>query len=349
MTHRAKSNLLAKSVTRESMRGLVRAAFSRITRSTAARAILIGIGIAVSLTSANAVWIGTNSLNQSVTVDLKTAGPSNFGVLAIGNSTNTLSFGTGTFNGNVGDAHINPALGGGTINGNVFLGNGVDSSNLVGGGTINGTVFSNQDSFLSQPIADANDAATAALSIRSTISRTTITDTWFGTSTTKTITGSANAGDTNVLRLSSINLTQGQTLILKAGAANQKFLLEVTGTFNLSLGARILVDAGSGLVPLDVLYALGANTHLTASGTASRASIIDGIILANTGNINISYGQVNGEVIGGCDLVFSQTTTSSGFSPIPEVSAFLPLLGLFSLATGGQIVMRRRVRPAAIA
>ena len=323
---------------------------SKILLRSSARAILIGAGLVVaSLTPARAVWIGQNSLNQSVTVDLKTAGPGNFSVLAVGGSANALSFGTGTFNGNIGDARINPALSGGTINGNVFLGNGIDSSNLVGHGTISGTVFSNQDSFLSQPVADANAAATDALSLKSTISRTTITDSWFGSKTTKTITGSGTAGATNVLKLSSINLTQGQTLILKAGAANQKFLLEVTGTFNLGNSSSIVVDTGSGLAPLDVLYALGANTHLTASGTTSRSSIIDGIILASAGNINISNGLVNGEVIGAGDLVFGQTSTSTNFSPIPEVSTFLPLLGFLSFATGGQLVMRRRTRPVAIA
>ena len=314
----------------------------------AARAVVVAIAFILALTApADAVWIGKNAANQTVTVDLKTAGPSNFSVLAIGTSSNTLSLGTGIFNGNIGDAHINPALSGGTINGNVFLGNGINASNLVGHGTINGTVFSNQDSFLSQPVTDAYAAATAALSIKSTISRTTITDAWFGSSTTKTITGSTTAGKTNVLKLSSINLTQGQTLILKAGAANQKFLLEVTGTFNLTNSSSIIVDTGSGLVPLDVLYALGTNTNLTATGTASRASIIDGIILASTGNINIDYGQVNGEVIGGCDLIFGNT--SANFSPIPEVSSFLPLLGLFSLATGGQLFMRRRTQLLATA
>ncbi len=331
MSYRAKSEILARS---------------------AARAMVIGMGIILaSVTSASAVWIGTNSANQAVTVDLKTAGPSNFSVLAIGNSANTLSFGSGTFNGNIGDAHINtdPSLSGGTINGNIFLGNGINASNFIGHGIINGTVFTNQDSFLSQPVTDANAAATAALSLKSTISGTAITDSWFGASTTKTITGSATAGATNVLKLNSINLTQGQELILKAGAANQKFLLEVTGTFNLDQGARILVDSSSGLVPLDVLYALGANTNLVATGTASRASIVDGIILANAGNINISYGQVNGEVIGACDLIFSQTSTSNGFSPIPEVSTFLPLLGFLSFATGGQLMMRRRMRAGAIA
>ncbi len=323
---------------------------SKVLAWGAVRAMVIGIGIAfASVAPAHAVWIGKNSANQTVTVDLKTSGPDNFSVLAVGGSSNTLSFGSGTFNGNIGDAHINPALSGGTINGNVFLGNGIDSSNLVGHGIINGTVFSNQDSFLSQPIADANAGAAAALSLKSTISQTTITDSWFGSNTTKTITGSTTAGETNVLKLSSINLTQGQTLILKAGAANQKFLLEVTGTFNLSNSSSIVVDTGSGLAPLDVLYALGASTNLTASGTLSRASIIDGIILASAGNINISYGQVNGEVIGACDLVFGQTSTSNGFSPIPEVSAFLPLLGMFSFATGGQLLMRRRARTAAIA
>ena len=310
--------------------------------------MLIGVGIALAcVSSASAVWVGKKIGNEVITVDLKSAGPDNFSVLAIGGSSNTMSLGSGTFNGNIGDAHINPAMSGGTVNGNIFLGNGVGSGNLAG--TINGTVFSNQDAFLLQPITDANDAATAALSLKSTISQTTITDSWFGSNTTKTITGSNTDGKTNVLKLSSINLTQGQTLILKAGAANQKFLLQITGTFNLSNSSSILVDTGSGLTPLDVLYALGANTNLTATGTASRASIIDGIILAKAGNINISYGQVNGEVIGGCDLVFSQTSASNGFSPIPEVSAFLPLLGMLSLATGGQLIARRRTRSLAIA
>ena len=343
MTYCAKSNPLAPNAANdEACKGLPPVKSPRFLRSSVVYAILLSFA---SIAPASAVWIGTNSQNQSVTVDLKTAGPTNFTVLATGGSNNALSFGTGTFNGNVGDAHINPALGGGTINGNVFLGNGIDSSNLIGQGTINGTVFSNQDSFLGQPIADAAAAASAALSLKATKSLTAITDSWFGSSTTKTITGVAG---TNVIRLSSINLTQGQTLKLSAPVGGS-FVLDVTGTFNLSNSSSIIVDTGSGLLPLDVLYALGSGTNLTVSGTASRASIIDGIILASAGNISITYGQVNGEVIGACDLVFSQAVTSNGFSPIPEASAFLPMLGLFSFAAGGQILMRRRIQAVAIA
>ncbi len=243
--------------------------------------------------------------------------------------------GTGTFSGNIGDAHLNPAIGGGTVNGNVFLGNGIDASGLVGQGTINGNVFSNQDSFLSVPLADA---AAAALSLKATKSLTAINDNWFNGQTTKTITGTTG---TNVLKLSSIDLTQGQTLLLSAPVGGS-FVFVVNGQFNLSNSSSIKVDTGSGLLPLDVLYALGNNANLTASGDANRASIIDGIILAKAGNINVSFGQVNGEAIGSCDLIFSQTNTSSGFTPIPEVSTFIPLIGFFALATGSQILMRRR-------
>ncbi len=337
MTHKAGLELAAGVALKDAIvfKKSTHVPLSEFMRSSA----VIGAALVFAFTaSANAVWIGKNSSNHTVTVDLKTAGPSNFKVLAIGTSNNILSFGNGTFNGNVGDAHINPSLSGGTITGNVYLGNGTDASALVGHGTINGTVFTNQDSFLAQPVADANSAATAALSLKSTLSPTTITDSWFGAQTTKTIVGTTG---TNILKLSSINLTQGQTLKLSAPAGGS-FLIDVIGTFNLSNSSSIVVDTGSGLQPLDVLYALGSNTSLTASGTASRASIIDGIILANSGNINISQGQVNGEVIGACDLVFSQSGTSNGLSPIPEVSSFLPLLGLFSLATAGQFIVRRR-------
>lgn len=307
--------------------------------SLAARTLVAGAVFVLTLIApANAVWIGKNSANQNVTVDLHSAGPANFRVLATGTSNNLLSLGTGTFAGNIGDAHINPAIGGGTINGNVFLGNGIDASGLVGHGTINGTVFSNQDSFLSQPLADASAAATAALSLKATKSLAAINDSWFNGQDTKTITGSVG---TNVLKLSSINLTQGQTLLLSAPVGGS-FVLVVNGQFNLSNSSSIMVDTSSGLLPLDVLYALGNNANLSASGTASRASIIDGIILAKAGNINISFGQVNGEVIGSCDLVFSNSSTSNGFSPIPEVSSFLPLLGFFSLTVIGQLFMRRR-------
>ena len=289
---------------------------------------------------AKAVWVGKNSQNQTVTVDLKSAGPSNFSVLAVGNSNNLLDFGGGTFDGNIGDAHINPVLSGGTINGNVYLGNGIDSSNFIGHGTISGTVFTNQDAFLTQPLADANAAFSAALTLKATQALSTINDAWFGGLTTKTITGIAG---TNVLNLSGINLTQGETLKLSAPAGGS-FVLVVNGAVNLSSGASIVVDTTSGLAPLDVLYALGGGSF-AATGTANRSSIIDGIVMVNQGNFNITQGQVNGEVIGGCDLVFSQSRTTPGFSPIPETSTFLPLLGVLSIATGGQLLTRRRNAP----
>jgi choice-of-anchor A domain-containing protein len=263
-------------------------------------------------------------------------------VLATGPSTNTLSLGSGIYSGNVGTSRINPQMNGGTINGNVFLGNGLSPANLVG--TINGSILTNQDNYLSKPIADATAAADAAFTLKKTMSRTIVDDAWFGASTTKTITGTAA---TNVLSLTSINLTKGQTLILSAPAGG-KFLLNVTGTFNLAGGASIVVDTASGLLPLDILYNLGTSTNLTVTGTANRTSIIDGIILASRSNISITLGQVNGEVIGSCDLIFAQSRTVNvnPISPIPEVSTILPLLGVLSLATGGQLLRRRRALAA---
>lgn len=303
------------------------------------RTAVAAVAVAMSLAaSANAVWIGKNSANQSVTVDLKSAGPANFSVLATGGTAQVISLGAGTFSGSVGSANGNPSLGGGTVNGNVFLGSGIDTSNLLGQGTINGQVFSNQDAFLDDAVGDAADASAAALGLKATKSLTAITDAWFEGEMDKKINGTAG---TTVLKLSSVNMTLGQTLTLSAPAGGS-FVFVVNGDFNLSNSSSIVVDTGSGLLPLDVLYALGTNSNLSASGNAGRASIIDGIILAKAGNINISFGQVNGGVIGSGDLVFSQTSTSKGFSPIPEVSSFIPLLGLFSVATLGQFFMRRR-------
>lgn len=319
-----------------SPRGVARLHF---IRSGAFRAFSLATAFCLAIVApANAVWVGKNSSNVDVTIDLKTAGPSNFSVLSYGASTNTVSLGQGTFRGSFGDIAVNPSMNGATINGDVFLGNGINTTNFIGHGTINGTVHLNQTTQLNQPKADATTAAIDALTIKSTISTSSVTS-------TKTITGSSVVGATNVLKLSSLDLTAGETLTLKAGAANQKFLIEVTGTFSLAGGADILIDTGNGLTPLDVLYVIGAgSSDVNITGTSSNASIIDGIILDHYGNINITYGQVNGEVIGNCNLVFDHTNVAT--SVIPEVSALFPLLGFFSLVAGGRVVTRRSSRLA---
>ena len=100
--------------------------------------------------------------------------------------------------------------------------------------------------------------------------------------------------------------------------------------------------SGRGLVPLNFLYSSGTRANSAVVGTMNRASIIDGIIMAKAGTINSALDQSGVAVSGSSDLVFGPTAKNTGFSPIPETSPVLPLLGLFSLAISFQLFAKRK-------
>ena len=98
--------------------------------------------------------------------------------------------------------------------------------------------------------------------------------------------------------------------------------------------------SGRGLVPLDFLYSSGTRANSAVLGTVNRASIIDGIIMAKAGTINSALDQ--SAVTGSSDLVFGPTAKNTAFSPIPETSSLLPLLGLFAAAISFQLSAKRK-------
>src|SRR5258706_4336147 len=98
--------------------------------------------------------------------------------------------------------------------------------------------------------------------------------------------------------------------ILLTGAADAKFIFNVSGKFALTgggAGPQIRVDTAAGLKSNAVLYnILGTGEAVAFSGGGGGANccaaIVDGTILAPTRKINLSPGLVNGEVISGMDI-----------------------------------------------
>jgi len=85
-----------------------------------------------------------------------------------------------------------------------------------------------------------------------------------------------------------------------SGPARVSFLILDFGSLTLNSG-QILV--ANGVTPLEVLIDVRGGTA-SASGGLNNESVVDGISMDLTPNIQLTPGAVNGEVIGGKDISF---------------------------------------------
>ncbi len=244
-----------------------------------------------------------NSIQQEL------GGAENFALFNLPTSPNP-HMNSGTTTGNLGIAGStqlsfdNPAI----LKGNVYLG---DTAKLQNTGTINGSIFNNQDTegiMLNQLVTNATNASSYFGGLTGTsISSITTSQTLNATSAE------------NVFNVGSINLNN-QTLTLN-GTANQQFIFDITGNMNVQSGASIVLKGG--LTPNDVLFNLSGN--LSTSGPLVT---INGVVLDVSGNVNMSEGLINGELIAGgkTTQVVSGSYITETDVPVPEPSTYI-LLG----------------------
>jgi len=265
--------------------------------------------VSFSTTSANqsatVSWTVTSSVCQQTTSPCPGCVDSSLGLGAAAGCT-VLELGphqvsiTGPAGGIFGDICIAPngklAMSGDEfVTGTVRLGPGARFQN-----SSHSSVSVQSDADLSAEIAAAYNAAANAASMPCTQTYATLD----GRSVT-TITGVSGV---NVICVHDVVLSGKQ--ILLTGAADAKFVFNVTGKFVLTGGGhgpQIRVDTSAGLKPSAVLYnIIGSGPDVAFSGGGGGenccAAIVDGTLLAPYRKIALSPGLVNGEVISGLDI-----------------------------------------------
>jgi hypothetical protein len=294
-----------------------------------------------------------------ITDTLGSAGPSNFSLLALTTANQVQIAGAnaqppvpgGGVGGNVGVAtnHTFSLSGPAQVTGNVYLSGNAgqfnNSSNAANGG-VGGSVFTGgvgpNGTTLNQANSDALNAAHTFATLSPTQSVTG------GAVNGTTTISAANPGGLNVVNLSGINLGNGQSLTL-SGPAGTQFILNNSGNLTLNSGA---INLAGGLTPSDVAINMTNGGTVSTSGGLNNESVINGVVLDPTGNLQLTPGLVNGEIIGGGSISLASGATVNGSPPSPSPVPAPPgvvLLGLGGFFFGLIVVRspRRKVVAAA--
>jgi hypothetical protein len=261
-------------------------------------------------------------------VDLGTAGPDNWTILALGGTTaNSRTDVTidneSMVNGNVGvaDAGSISMSGNGTITGTLYLNTAGSLNNTGTGGPSAIVQDAAGDTKLNQAVKDAFAASFFAAQLVATNPLTAITS-------SMVINGNAGA---NILNLSTLDLKNNDVLALTAPAGGS-FIINVSGDFNINGGQIVL---GGDLTPVEVLYNVTGTGNdiafLGVFGGGDPKAILSGILLTPFRSIGMSKDLVCGEIIGGGDNI-TLTGGSDVVCLVPEVSTALPTAGVLLLA-----------------
>jgi hypothetical protein len=179
----------------------------------------------------------------------------------------------------------------------------------------------------------------------STAAGLTATQTFTNITSAATITGATNGSDTNVIKLSGIDLTSANLTL--SGNASEYFILQIAGTIVLNNSANIQLSGG--LLASHVLYVFTGTNNVSV--TSASGDIISGTLLAANGTANYTMalqGTVDGMIVNdGTTTVNGLTVNggSNGFAGTPEPGTWVMLgaglagLGLFEL-------YRRKRNPA---
>lgn len=294
------------------------------TQSPCPHGIKPSLTIAILALSASAGWATPFNLGE--------AGPGNFAILETGNGNVSLAnaANSGYVNGSIGVAGSGNVSDGGSlpIHGNVYLGSAAGQSGLSG--NVSGSVIQNVSSqvLLSQA---AIDAAAASLTLSGMASAG-------GGVGVSSITSGQTLG-AGVYNLSQLQLNNGAHLIL-SGSASDQFIFNISGTLSLN-SAQILLSGG--LTSDDVIFNITGSSAVQFSGGLNNESILNGIILAEGANVQVTPGEVNGEIIGGANINIASGGSVNCTPPLPDGGKTMVMLGA---ALFGVTLMNRRLESA---
>ncbi|HEV7925800.1 MAG TPA: hypothetical protein VGR14_10605 [Verrucomicrobiae bacterium] len=232
-------------------------------------------------------------------VELGAAGPQNWAVLDQGNF--SISDPTGYVTGNIGDVRGNVSTGGSAgVTGSVYLGSAASYSGPAPSG---GTVINS-----SLPGLDLASANTAALYYDSLNLHANFTS--------APSAGTVAAGVYNITGGWS---PSGGTYNLTAG---QVYVFNISGGNFAPSGAFTLHDS----TPWDVIINVSGNGNVQSSGGGGTWPTLDAILLTQGGNIQLTPGQVNGEIIAAgpnSQINIASRGAVNGVTPVPEPRTFI--------------------------
>ena len=261
---------------------------------------------------------------QAVSINLGAASSQSWSVLEIGTGQVTGLNAGGPANGITGNVGINQngklQLTGDTfVHGNVVLGSGA-SETTTGTSSISGTVTTNQN-LLTKAAHDALAEAAAAKALASSAGGLGFT------SINATHSLTLQPG---VYNLTSFNVANGVNITLAAGGP---FIFNISGALSLHGPGGVFLAPGQSVS--NVLFNITGTTSVQFSGGGNSAMLY-GIILAPNAAINISPGNVVGELIGGKQIQIVSGANVTGVVPDSGSSLVLMILGI-----PGLFVLRR--------
>jgi hypothetical protein len=290
-----------------------------------------GVKVALALLIAS---LGPSAKADFVSSTLGAAGPSNYAILATGTNV-TVGLNVPNVTGIVGNVGLatggdlaanntNATSPGDEVNGNVYF---QGSSNFGGSGgctptptcLVSGSIFTTQ-SQIGNAITDANNASVTFAALGTTSVITSVTGNMIIHAT----------GTVTVVDLNDFNLGNGTTLTLN-GSAGDQFIINIPAADWNTLQGQV-VETGGVSADDVVLNVTGAgNLHFSGGGNAAG---INGILLAQSADISMSPGFINGELIAGGNSIQivsgGEVRYVPGVVPEPRYTGFL-LVGLLAV------------------
>jgi hypothetical protein len=216
-----------------------------------------------------------------------------------------------------------------TINGDSAVGpNG--QVEVMAPSTINGTLYVDPTATVSGPgnvtggtqIANLQQAVTDAINASNSFAGMAATQMFSSLSAATTITG--NGGNNIIDITGGINLNNAN--ITLSGSANDRFILNITGSMSLTGTASVVLTGG--LTTSDVVL------NFTGSGTSINThvgDVINGIVLAPQTSMTLD-GIFNGKLIGGGSILkLMSGATVNGITVVPEVTPSWVIFGFLGL------------------
>jgi choice-of-anchor A domain-containing protein len=263
--------------------------------------------------------------------------------------------------------------GGFALTGNLGIGQGVAISRNGSGNAITGSAYldsgytvSGNSSIsvsggiytasMNQAITDAASASTAAAGLTATAGLTYQGSSINVNGGSVVIKALSNLSE-NVLDISALSLTNGTITFDDNGYTGAKFIVNVTGGFNISSSGsgKSIIQGINGASAADVIFNI-EGTGSTVSITGNTSNQIIGTILAPARNVTLGGGTLTGQLMAGVNNAgksYTVQANSTGFninslpytprstSKVPEPSS-LALLGS-GFAALALFARRRRI------
>ena len=278
------------------------------------------------------------------TFGLGTAGPNNWGVLET--STGTVTFGGGTIlnpsgisvnsGASASQANLGINQGGKLISSSTTVINGTyykystNTGDSISGTTIVGGTNTSSNSKITTAASNAQTASSNLAGLANTQAPPNLNQ----PSSNVTLTGVAGR---NVINVPIINLQNNITLTL-TGPAGASWVINVTGSGGsggITLGSSQILVSGGVTDANVILNVTGSGANVSTNGIGD---VFDGIVMDLNGSANFNAATVNGEVISGGNISFSNGGDVEVVGAEPSAAAYFTLGPLTLVAV---ILLRR--------